>query len=120
MLSPTTISADTIAANTFGAYHADPFPQAQPQVSSEKTGDLTGFYAEQDRVSITPQAQAKANAEQQLNQTERSQSTQQSEETQEPSNEFIQVSSSIGRASSSGNLRREEAMAIYQKIASLI
>lgn len=120
MITPTTASVDTIAANTFGAYDADPFPKAEPQVSSEKTGDLTGFYAEQDRVSITPQAQAKANAEQQITQTNANQSAQQSEDIQEPSNEFIQVSSSIGRASSSGNLRREEAMAIYQKIASLI
>ena len=35
-------------------------------------------------------------------------------------NDSVKVSSSIGRAASSGQLSREEALAIYQKIASLL
>ena len=35
-------------------------------------------------------------------------------------NDSVRVSSSIGKAASSGQLSREEALAIYQKIASLL
>lgn len=35
-------------------------------------------------------------------------------------NDSVKVSSTIGRAASSGQLSREEAVAIYQKIASLL
>jgi hypothetical protein len=97
MLSPITVSNDVEVEQTFNRTNPEPFPKAEAAIVSKKTGDFTGFF--QDRVSLSPQAQAKQAP---------------------PSNEFIQVSSSIGRAASSGKLNREEAVAIYQKIASLI
>ena len=123
-----TASNNALVANTFGAVNPQPFEKAEPRVVSESTNQLSGFIAQQDRVTISPNAQAKAQAEQQLqdvNQANSQQNTQQTEQnkeeqTEQPSTEFIQVSSSIGRASSSGNLKRDEAMAIYQKIASLL
>lgn len=41
-------------------------------------------------------------------------------QAEEAANEFIRVSSSIGRAASAGQLSREEAVAIYRQIASLL
>lgn len=41
-------------------------------------------------------------------------------QAEETANEFIRVSSSIGRATSAGQLSREEAVAIYRQIASLL
>lgn len=41
-------------------------------------------------------------------------------QTEETANEFVRVSSSIGRAASAGQLSREEAVAIYRQIASLL
>ena len=126
MAQPITASNNTLVANTFGAVNPQPFAEAEPRVVSEKTNQLSGFIAQPDRVSISPNAQAKAQAEQQLqgvnqtNQTNQAASQEKAQENEQPSNEFIQVSSSIGRASSSGNLKRDEAMAIYQKIASLL
>lgn len=51
-----------------------------------------------------------------------SQSTPQNsaENQTEPTKDSVKVSSTIGRAASSGQLSREEAVAIYQKIASLL
>ena len=123
-----TPSNNALVANTFGAVNPQPYQQAEPRIVSEKTNQLSGFIAQQDRVSISPNAQAKVQAEQQIQQLNQSPATNQvngQEETAEqnqeqPSSEFVQVSSSIGRASSSGNLKRDEAMAIYQKIASLL
>lgn len=125
-----TPSNNTLVANTFGAVNPQPFPEAEPRIKSENTNQLSGFIAQQDRVSISPNAQAKAQAEQQIQQVNQTSATNEAsgqvngqEDTQaqeQSSNEFIQISSSIGRASSSGNLKRDEAMAIYQKIASLI
>ena len=119
MATPITASADTIAANTFGAVDPQPFAEDKPRIVSKNDNQLTGFFSAQDRVSISPQAQAKAQAEQQIEQTQSSSNA--TEQQKEPSsNEFIQVSSSIGKAASSGNMNRDEAMAIYQKIASLL
>lgn len=42
------------------------------------------------------------------------------DEQKTESNDSVKVSSTIGRAASSGQLSREEAVAIYQKIASLL
>ena len=123
-----TPSNNALVANTFGANNPQPFPEAEARVVSEKTNQLSGFIAQQDRVTISPNAQAKAQAEQQIQQVNQSSATNQVNEQEktaeqneeQPSSEFIQVSSTIGRASSSGNLKRDEAMAIYQKIASLL
>ncbi len=41
-------------------------------------------------------------------------------DAEQAANEFIRVSSSIGRAATSGQLSREEAVAIYRQIASLL
>jgi len=41
-------------------------------------------------------------------------------EPQQANNDSVKVSSSIGRAASSGQLSRDEAVAIYQKIANLL
>jgi hypothetical protein len=38
----------------------------------------------------------------------------------DPQREFVRVSSSIGRAASSGQLSRQEAVDIYRQIASLL
>lgn len=38
----------------------------------------------------------------------------------EPSNDSVRVSSTIGKAASSGMLTRDEAVAIYQKIANML
>lgn len=38
----------------------------------------------------------------------------------EPANDFIRVSSSIGRAASAGQLSRQEAVDIYRQIASFL
>lgn len=38
----------------------------------------------------------------------------------DPQREFIRVSSSIGRAASSGQLSRQEALDIYRQIASML
>lgn len=114
---PTTVSPDIISANTFGAVNPEPVPEKSARVVSETTNDLTGFLPNQDRVTITQEARDKAQASE-LN---KSADAPQPEEPKEPpSDEFIQVSSSIGRAAQTGNLSRQEAMAIYQKIASLI
>ncbi|MFT5163579.1 MAG: hypothetical protein ACI9FJ_002175 [Alteromonadaceae bacterium] len=112
MLSPITVSNDVEVEQTFNRTNPEPFPKAEAAIVSKKTGDFTGFF--QDRVSLSPQAQAKSQSAQQIN------STEPQAKQAPPSNEFIQVSSSIGRAASSGKLNREEAVAIYQKIASLI
>jgi hypothetical protein len=117
MFSPITASVDTLVAQTFGSVNPQPVPEVEARVVSEKTNDFTGFFADQDRVTITSQAQHKANTEQQIHNSQNNKSAKQAEA---PSNESISVSSSVGRAASSGNLRREEAMAIYQKIAALI
>lgn len=42
------------------------------------------------------------------------------DEQKTTNNDSVKVSSTIGRAASSGQLSREEAVAIYQKIASLL
>lgn len=42
------------------------------------------------------------------------------DEQKTENNDSVKVSSTIGRAASSGQLSREEAVAIYQKIASLL
>ena len=42
------------------------------------------------------------------------------EEIPQAGNDSVRVSSSIGRAASAGQLSREEAVAIYQKIADLL
>jgi hypothetical protein len=114
MVSLISASADIEVAEAFRSANPQPVPEAEARVVSEKTNDLTGFFADQDRVSITPEAQAKSVADQNIK------SSESADPPAESSNEFIQVSSSIGRAASSGNMRREEAMAIYQKIAALI
>ena len=88
-------------------------------VRPPKTNDFTGFFSDQDRVTITPEAQAKAR-EEQVTKDQKDTANSINSKTEEPSDEFIQVSSSIGRAANSGNMSRQEAMAIYQKIASLI
>ena len=118
MFTPITASVDTLVAQTFGPVNPQPIPEVEARVVSEKTDDLTGFFADQDRVSITIQAQHKAKAEQQIQNAQSNSDS--AKEAEAPSNESISVSSSVGRAASSGNLRREEAMAIYQKIAALI
>jgi hypothetical protein len=41
-------------------------------------------------------------------------------EPQQANNDSVKVSSTIGRAASSGQLSRDEAVAIYQKIANLL
>lgn len=38
----------------------------------------------------------------------------------EPTNDSVRVSSTLGKAASSGRLTKEEAMAIYQKIAAFL
>jgi hypothetical protein len=43
-----------------------------------------------------------------------------SSEQQTTNNDSVKVSSSIGRAASAGQLSRDEAVAIYQKIANLL
>jgi hypothetical protein len=48
------------------------------------------------------------------------QSQNQSQTEDSSKNDSVKVSSSIGRAASSGQLSRAEALAIYQKIASLL
>lgn len=119
-----TPSNNALVANTFGAANPQPFPETEPRVVSEKTNQLNGFISQQDRVSISPNAQAKAQAEQQLQGVNQTTSTnqanaeknEQAQTEKQSSNEFIQVSSSIGRASSSGNLKRDEAMAILSLI----
>lgn len=122
---PTTASADIISASTFGPANPEPVPDKSARVVSQDTNTVAGFLPNQDRVSITQQARDRANAELvQNNQSQNTQNTNQSNnqsgEEEAPSDEFIQVSSSIGRAAQTGNLSRQEAMAIYQKIASLI
>ena len=118
MFSPITASVDTLVAQTFGPVNPQPVPEVEAQVVSKKTNDFTGFFANQDRVDITSQAQQKANAEQQIQNSQNNSNS--AKQAEAPSNESISVSSSVGRAASSGNLRKEEAMAIYQKIAALI
>ena len=44
----------------------------------------------------------------------------QSEQATTANNDSVRVSSSIGRAASAGQLSRDEAVAIYQKIANLL
>ncbi len=120
MVTPTidtTASADIIAAGTFGPVNPDPTPAQKPQVVSAQTGNLSGFLPSQDRVAISQQARDLAN--QDIAAQQPGQQNPQSD-TEAPSDEYIQVSSSIGRAAQTGNLSREEALAIYQKIASLI
>jgi hypothetical protein len=112
MISPITVSNDITIAETFNSVNPDPFPEAKAAIVSKDTGGLTGFFP--DRVSITPEAQRKSLTEQQINNTETETSPDAS------SDDFTRVTSSIGRAASSGNLNREEALAIYQKIAALI
>lgn len=46
--------------------------------------------------------------------------TKAADEQQVEKNDSVKVSSTIGRAASSGQLSREEAVAIYQKIATLL
>jgi hypothetical protein len=118
MFSPITASVDTLVAQTFGSVNPQPVPEVEARVVSEKTNDFTGFFADQGRVTITSQAQHKANTEQQIHNSQNNNNS--AKQAEAPSNESISVSSSVGRAASSGNLRREEAMAIYQKIAALI
>ncbi len=112
MFSPITVSNDITVAETFNAANPNPFPEAEAAVVSKKTNDFTGFFA--DRVSLNPEAQKRSQSAQQID------SSKPAEEPPAPSNEFIQVSTSIGRAASSGNLNRQEAIAIYQKIATLV
>ncbi len=40
--------------------------------------------------------------------------------TTEPTNDSVRVTSTLGKAASSGRLTKEEAMAIYQKIAAFL
>ena len=122
MSAAITASNDAISANTFGAVNPQPFEQNAARVVSAKDNQLTGFLSNEDRINISPQAQAKSQAEQQITeqQSKNNISSTEGESQEQPSDEFIQVSSSLGRASSTGNLKRDEAMAIYQKIASLI
>ena len=47
-------------------------------------------------------------------------STQQLSQTTESRTDSVRVTSSIGRAASAGQLSKEEAVAIYQKIATLL
>lgn len=112
MVSPITASNDTTVSDVFNRTNPTPFPEAEAAVVSEKSNNLTGFF--QDQVNISPQAQQKSQTEQQINSTERH------SKPQTPSDESVQVSSSIGRAASSGDLNRQQALAIYQKIAALI
>ncbi|MFT4924287.1 MAG: hypothetical protein ACI8WB_000365 [Phenylobacterium sp.] len=112
MFSPITVSNDTAVSETFNRVNPAPFDDASPAVVSEKTGDLTGFF--QDRVSISPLAQQKSQASQQINNSESQKAA------PAPTDESISVSSSIGRSASSDNLNRQQAVAIYQKIAALV
>lgn len=114
---PTTASAEIISASTFGPVNPQPVPEQSARVVSEKNNSVSGFLPGQDRVSITQQARDKAVAEQ-ITENNNDNSTDNNQP--QSSDEFIQVSSSIGRAAQSGNLSRQEALAIYQKIASLI
>lgn len=122
MTTPITVSNDSVVADTFNRANPTAFSEPQPVVVSDKTNSLSGFF--QDRVSISPQAQERNLAEQQINESEPNSSNNNDSNNEDDENttsdEFIQVSSSIGRAASSGNLNREEALAIYQKIAALI
>ena len=114
MFSPITVNNDITIAETFNPINPQPIPAAEPRIVSEKTINLTGFFSEQDRINLSPEAQQKSLNAQVIN------NTKPQETPDEPSNEFVAVSTSVGRAASSGNLRREEAVAIYQKIASLL
>jgi hypothetical protein len=49
-----------------------------------------------------------------------SQNSTASNESQQTNTDSVKVSSSIGRAASAGQLSRDEAVAIYQKIANLL
>lgn len=81
-----------------------------PTVDVSSTAKITAEYAaplrqaaeNDNRVSLSAQATAASGEPQQAN------------------NDSVKVSSSIGRAASSGQLSRDEAVAIYQKIANLL
>lgn len=81
-----------------------------PATDTRSTAKITAEYA-------APLRQA---AETDNKVTLSTQATAAASEPQQANNDSVKVSSSIGRAASSGQLSRDEAVAIYQKIANLL
>ncbi|MFN6971145.1 MAG: hypothetical protein ACK4NN_09790 [Rheinheimera sp.] len=82
----------------------NPSAQASPaaELTKEFSAPLRQATETDNRVTLTAQANV------------------QSEQTTTANNDSVRVSSSIGRAASAGQLSRDEAVAIYQKIANLL
>lgn len=77
-------------------------PRSTAKITSEFAAPLQQTVETDNKVTLSSQATNTANEPQQSN------------------NDSVKVSSSIGRAASAGQLSRDEAVAIYQKIANLL
>jgi len=84
-----------------------------PTTDARSTAKITAEYA-------APLRQTAETAETDNRVTLSTQATSAVSEPQQANNDSVKVSSTIGRAASSGQLSRDEAVAIYQKIANLL
>ena len=85
-----------------------------PSIStSEQSGSLSGNYGvfSDDILEISKQGVTKQTTEAQLGETK---------EFKDIASDVIRVTSTIGKARSKGNLTNEQAMALYQKIATML
>lgn len=83
---------------------------ANPTTDRSPTADLTKQYAAPLRQATNTDNTVTLSA----------QANTQADNTTTANNDSVRVSSSIGRATSAGQLSRDEAVAIYQKIATLL
>lgn len=81
-------------------------------ISSQSSNTIVAQVSQPLRVAAPPTSEVSL--------TKQATATRPPADVEQAANEFIRVSSSIGRAATSGQLSREEAVAIYRQIASLL
>jgi len=81
-------------------------------ISSQSSNTIVAQVSQPLRVAAPPTSEVSL--------TQQATATPPPADAEQAANEFIRVSSSIGRAASAGQLSREEAVAIYRQIASLL
>ncbi len=98
------------------------FPASRDITASSDTQALRYSTAREKAVADPRQLgqQAATNLRQQAPDISSQQQTLLSDSPQQQANDTVRVSSSLGKAASSGMLTKEEALAIYQKIAAFL